>query len=54
MIAFQKIKAEYINLWLKKEADLNARRIYGWGAVRVAQKFAGHFTREGVKLIRVD
>lgn len=49
-LAFQKIKAEYVNLWLKNEADLNGRRIYGWGAGRVARKFAGHLTREGIKL----
>lgn len=48
--AFHQVKAKYIKMWLQKEINLIERKIYCWGAGRVARKFAQLLIQKGIEI----
>jgi len=48
--AFHRIKADYLRIWLKKENPLADRKLFGWGAGRVARKLIQEITGNGVSI----
>jgi len=48
--AFHRIKAQYLKVWLKKENPLGDRKLFAWGAGRVARKLISEITGIGVSI----
>ena len=49
-VAFHPIKAQYLKVWLKKENPLGDRKLFAWGAGRVARKLISEITGIGVSI----
>ena len=48
--AFHRIKAQYLKVWLNKENPLGDRKLFAWGAGRVARKLISEITGIGVSI----